>query len=315
MIGEMSGAVGGGVALILDGTTYQPVRAAGPAPSYVWHPTAPDVLIGVTGTGSVVTQNVRTGATATRVSVSGYSSASLGQGEGNPSEDGRYVPVVATRAADGRRVVYVADVQQGTKSPDIDVAAQGIGDLDWAGVSPSGAYVFLFGTIDGVWGRSKTFARASLTLHAYWTDHPTGHADLGRDAAGNDVLFGGANGGPYSSRFIARRLADGGVTVLTPGLSYDWHASNRNTARWGWGYAITNNRTGKAVDAEVYALKLDGQGIERFGHHRSNITDYDAYPFAVPSPDGKRIAFRSNWGAAGGRPVATYVLDTRQLCP
>jgi len=103
------------------------------------------------------------------------------------------------------------------------------------------------------------------------------------------------------------------VAVLTPATTYDWHASNRNTARWGWGYAATNDKTTYALSAEIYALRLDGsQGVERFGHHRSNITDYDAYPFAAPSPDGKRIAFRSNWGAAGGRPIATYVLDARQ---
>ena len=314
MIGEMAGAVGGGFALILDGTTYQPVRTAGPAPSYVWHPTAPDVLIGVTGTGSVVTQNVRTGATATRVGVSGYSSATLGQGEGNPSEDGRYVPVVATRTADGRRVVYVADVQQGTKSPDIDVAAQGFSPLDWAGVSASGAYVYLFGTIGGAWARVKVYDRATLALVQYWTDYPMGHTDLGRTEGGVDVAFGAA-GITGSPQWVGRRLDTGALTVLSPSLTANWHASNRNTARWGWGYGVTNNATGTPLDAEVYALRLDGsRAIERFGHHRSNITDYEAHPFAVPSPDGKRIAFRSNWGAAGGRPIATYVLDTRQLC-
>ena len=78
---------------------------------------------------------------------------------------------------------------------------------------------------------------------------------------------------------------------------------------------MTNDRTSFALSGEIYAVKLDGsQGVQRFGRHRSNNTDYEAAAFAVPSPDGKRVAFRSNWGASSGRPVQTYVLDARQLC-
>jgi hypothetical protein len=313
---DVAGALGGGVSLLVDGATYRVLGRAGPAPSYVWHPTAPDVLIGVTGGGSVVTHDVRTGAGATRVAVRGYTAGWLGKGEGNPSNDGRYVPVSATRAADGRAVVFVADAAAGTKSADLDVAAQGFSALDWVGVSQTGRYVVLFGTLGGVWGRAKVYDRATLAPVHYWADHPTGHADLGVDAAGDDVLFGGAASGPYARRFIARRLADGRVTPLTAAVSYDWHASARNTARPGWGYVVTNDAAGSALDRSVYAVALDGSGrVERLAHHRSAITDYEAHPFAVPSPDGRRVLMRSNWGAASGRPVQGYVVDARPLCP
>ena len=314
---SVAGAVGGGVSLVLDGATYRVVGKAGPAPSYAWHPSAPDVLIGVTGGGAVVTHNVRTGATATRVAASGYTGGWLGKGEGNPSTDGRYVPVVARRAADGREVVYVADAVAGTKSADLDPAAQGFSDLDWAGVSQSGRYLFLFGTADGVWGRAKVYDRATLARVHYWTDYPTGHSDLGVDAAGNDVIFGVVGAAPYAHHFIARRLDTGAIADLTGAVaSYNWHATTRNTARPGWGYAATNDRRGYPLDGEVYAVKLDGSGlVERYAHHRANVTDYDAHPFPVPAPDGRRVLFRSNWGASGGRPVQAYVADARPLCP
>jgi hypothetical protein len=282
----------------------------------VWHPTAPDVLLGVTGGGSVVTYNVRTGATATRAAVSGYSAGWLGKGEGNPSNDGRYVPVSAKRSADGREVVYVADAVAGTKSADLDVAAQGFSDLDWVGVSQTGRYLFLFGTIDGAWARVKVYDRATLAPVHYWTDYPTGHSDLGLDAAGNDVIFGVVGQAPYAHHFITRRLDTGALTDLTGAVvSYNWHATTRNTARPGWGYAATNDRLGYPLDGEIYAVKLDGSGaVERYAHHRSTAGDYEASPFPAPAPDGRRVLIRSNWGAGGGRPVQAYVVDARPLC-
>jgi hypothetical protein len=307
---SVSGALGGGVSLVLDGHTYQPIRPAGPAPSYVWHPSTPDVLIGVSGGGSVVTHNVRTGATTTAVSVSGYTSGWLGKGEGNPSNDGRYVPVSARRTSDSREVVYVADVVAGTKSPDLDVVAQSFSDLDWVGVSQSGRYLFLFGTIGGAWGRAKVYDRATLALVHYWSDYPTGHSDLGLDAAGADVLFGAVTlaGAP---QWVARNLTTGALTTLSPGHTTNWHASTRNTKRPGWGLGTTNNAAGSPVDGQMYAVRLDGsQGVERWGYHRSAVTAYDAHPFAVPSPDGRKVVFRSNWGAAAG-PVQAYVVS----CP
>jgi len=60
---------------------------------------------------------------------------------------------------------------------------------------------------------------------------------------------------------------------------------------------------------------VNGSGIERFTHHRSRVTGYEALPMPVPSPDGRRILFNSNWGDPSGRPMQAYVVDTRQLCP
>jgi hypothetical protein len=310
----MDGAVGGD--LYLDGDSYRPlfVRRR-PGVETRWHPTLPDVMVYVTSAGGVGHWNARTDVSTTKFAAAGYGGAHMGPWEGNVSYDGRYVAVTATRAADGRLVAYVVDIDAGTKGPDIDLAAQGVTNLDWVSVSALGGYVVVFGTINGLVAREKVLTKSGA-LVADWSDLKLGHFDLGVDAAGNEVAFGAVAGVTDAKRFIMRRLADGVITPLTPPVSYNTHASTRNNKRPGWGYIATNDTAGSVFDMTVWAVKLDGSGtVERLAHHRSNVTDYDANPFAVPSPDGKRVMFASNWGAASGRPVQAYIVDTSPLCP
>jgi len=316
VISEMKRAVGPGMQLFLDGDTYKPLFARShPGPEARWHPTVPDVMIYVTANGSVGHWNARTNAASLKFSTSAYSNALMGPWEGNPSGDGRYLAVTATRASDGKLVVYVVDVDAGTKGPDLDVTAQGFGsaaDLDWASVSQGGRYLVLYGTIGGADQLVKVYDRSTLGLVGFWKDHAFGHFDLGVDAAGNEVAFGGASTGAYAKRFIMRRLDSGQITPLTPPTTWDWHASTRAGRRPGWGLAVTNDAAGSVFDREIYWVKLDASGtVQRVGRHRTTMSSYDASPFAVPSPDGKRVAFGSNWG---GSSVQTFVLDTRGNC-
>jgi hypothetical protein len=308
----MDGAVGGD--LYLDGDSYRPlfVRRR-PGVETRWHPTLPDVMVYVTSAGGVGHWNARTDVSTTKFAAAGYGGAHMGPWEGNVSYDGRYVAVTATRAADGRLVAYVVDIDAGTKGPDIDLAAQGVTNLDWVSVSASGNYVAALATVNGTLAALKVWDRSGTALRT-WTDFRMAHLDFGYDQAGNEVIFGAAASGSYAKRFIMRRLADGVVTPLTPAVSYNTHSSTRNNLRRGWAYAVTNDVTGGVLDQTVFAVKLDGSGtVERLARHRSNLADYDSSPFAVPSPDGKRVMFASNWGAASGRPVQSYVVDTR--CP
>jgi hypothetical protein len=317
MVSEMNGAVGPGVQLFLDGDTYKPLFARShPGPEARWHPTLPDVMIYVADNGSVGHWNPRTNAATLKFSTSSYRGALMGPWEGNPSGDGRYVAVTANRVSDGKLVVYVVDIDGGSKSADIDVAAQGVSNLDWASVSQGGGYLLLHGVINGSNQLTKVYNRSTLALVGFWQDHPLGHFDLGIDQAGNEVAFGAAAGGTYAKRFIMRRMDNAQVTPLTPPTTWDWHSSTRAYRRPGWGLAVTNDAAGSIFDREIYWVKLDNSGIvQRLGHHRTNMADYNSSPFAVPSPDGKRVAFGSNWGASSGRPVQTYVIDTRSICP
>jgi len=306
----------GSAYLFLDGDTYQPLFArTPPGVEKRWHPTLPDVMVIVTSTGGVIYWNARTNVSTTKFSVSGYSNGNMGPYEGNVSYDGKYAVVNATRNSDGEAVAYVVDIDAGTKYPDIDLAAQGISNLDWISISALGGYVVSLSTVNGSPAAVKVFTKTGSVVQT-WTDFRVGHLDLGVDQAGNEVMFTAPGSGTYAKRYIIRRLADGVITPLTPPVTYNHHVSTRNYLRRGWAYAVTNDITGGPLDQTVYASKLDTSGVvERLARHRSTVIDYDSSPFAVPSPDGRRVLFDSNWGAASGRPVQTYVADTRQVCP
>jgi len=308
-------------ALFLDGESYQPLfTRSGPPGGGEWrmHPTLADVAIYVNLAGPVAGYwNVRTNSPTTKFSTSGYSNARIGNAEGNVSADGRFVAVNATRSADGKLVVFVIDLVGGTKSADLDVAAQGVSNLDWASVDQSGNYVMLHGVINGASQVTKVYNRATLAVvGTTWTDTPLGHFDFGKDAAGNDVAFGRANGGAYNNRFIARRLSDGAVTPLLPSYGYfSYHASARALGRPGWGEASVDPGSSVPFSGELLWVKADGSGaVQRLAHHRSTQSTYWAQAQGVTSPDGRRVLFASDWGVAGGA-IQAYVVDTRPLCP
>lgn len=155
---------------------------------------------------------------------------------------------------------------------------------------------------------------------------PLKHADMARDPFdnGEDVLIGGrACPGSRLGRVLKVRLRDGKVTELTDGVNEAGfsHASARNTLRPGWVY-VTYARDpaydGRRFAGEIVALKLDGSGtIQRFGHYHSTAKPYRAEAHGVPSPDGRRILFASDWaddcqGDCGHTGVfGAYVIDAR----
>jgi hypothetical protein len=307
-------------ALFLDGETYQPLFTRGGPPGggeWRMHPALADVAIYVNLAGPVAGHwNVRTNTGTAKFSTTGYSNARIGNAEGTVSADGRYVAVNATRSSDGRLVVFVIDLVNGTKTGDLDVAAQGVSTLDWASVDQSGGYVMLHGVVNGTAQATKVYSRATLAVVGTWTDVPLGHFDFGKDAAGNDVAFARASSGAYGNRFIARRLDNGAVTPLLASYGYfSYHASARNLARPGWGEASVDAGSSVPFAGEVMWVKADGSGaVQRLAHHRSTQSTYWAQAQGVPSPDGKRVLFASDWGVAGGA-IQAYVVDTRPLCP
>jgi hypothetical protein len=299
--------VAGGSRLFLDGATYRPLFARySPGNASEWHPAAPDTMVYVTAAGAAGYWDVRTNATSQRFAAAGYTNAELGKGEGSPSADGRYVVVTARRAADGAEVAFAADLQTGAKGADVVPAAFGTTYLDWATISPSGQYVVVHGTIGGQANATRVFDRAGAPVAA-WAG--TYHMDLGREAGGAEAGVGG----DYSA-VVRRPLATGARLPLGAGTSSS-HTSARNARRPGWAFVSTYGAAAASAHVnEVYAVALDGSGaVERLAHHRSTAATYDAQPHAVPSPDGRRVLFASDWGAAGG-PVQAYVADARPLC-
>ena len=115
------------------------------------------------------------------------------------------------------------------------------------------------------------------------------------------------------------RLRDGRVTSLTEpkNEAASFHISARNFDRPGWVYVSYHPGDGRRFSDEVVAVKMDGsKGVERLAHTHSDAKGlYRAEPHAVPSRDGSRVVFASNWsrcsGAASGpkADVKAYVVE------
>jgi hypothetical protein len=153
---------------------------------------------------------------------------------------------------------------------------------------------------------------------------PMKHADMARDPFDHDedVLIGGrACPGSKIGHVVKVRLRDGRVTALTDPANEARvsHVSARNSARPGWIYVtFARGEPGTRFNGEIVAVKLDGSGeVERYGQYHSTAKPYRAEAHGVPSPDGRRIMFASDWADACtgdcGSPgvIGAYVIDTR----
>ena len=160
---------------------------------------------------------------------------------------------------------------------------------------------------------------------------PLKHADMtfDPDDENQEVLIGGrACPGSKIGHVVKVRLVDGQVTSLTDPTnepSYS-HGSARNMLRPGWFY-VTYSRdpiyAGYRFYGEVVAVRIDGSGsVQRFGHYHSTAATFDTEAHAVPSPDGTRVMFTSDWADHGywpGTPpvtpppgARTFVFDARE---
>jgi hypothetical protein len=139
-----------------------------------------------------------------------------------------------------------------------------------------------------------------------WT-FPLKHADMALDPFDNneDVIIGGRScPGSSLGHVVMVRLRDGKVTSLTnPSNEPSFqHASARNLDRPGWVYVGFYKADGMKFNDEIVAVKMDGSGqLERWSHKRSASSGcYRCESHPVPSRDGKRVLFASNWSTDCG---------------
>lgn len=297
--------------LFLDGENYA-VRFAhhnGPGREMRWHPQRPDIMVYVRD-NAIGCWDVRKDTTEVIVTFPGYCEFRIGPWEGNLSLDGRLIVVVGMKGEN--RIAFAYDLEQKQKYPDLvlnDVT------IDWVSVSASGKYIVLNGEIDVGKDRTQVYDLAGNKTTELWEKYGRpSHYDLTIDENGDDIAVGVSKSKPDVGRVIKRRLRDGKVTVLTSG-GYAGHTSTRNVRRPGWAY-VTYQGRGPAWPPywdEVVAVKLDGSmTAERIAHLHTKRIDYLTEAHAVPSPDGKRVLWASNWESDNGRPIGTYVADTRR---
>ena len=150
------------------------------------------------------------------------------------------------------------------------------------------------------------------------------HHGLGQHR-GWGFLGGRACPGSTLGHVVKVRLEDGLVTPLTDPTNeagYS-HGSARATDRPGWFYVTYARDTpGKRFNGEIVAVKLDGSGaVQRFGQYHGRAGSYRAQAHAVPSPDGRRVLFASDWtegcdsGCGGPGVIGAFVIDGRDSVP
>ena len=296
--------------LFLDGQTYEPVF--GRRASFTearWHVSRPSHMVFIHH-NTLGLWNVRTDAIDTLQVFDGYADLHIGPWEGNLSTDGRMIVLVGTH--DQQTVAFAYNLHSKTQHPDL--LLPGV-DVDWASASASGKYIVVNGDWEGHNDQTQVYDLAGQPMGARWRSYGRpSHYDLTLDGEGEDVAVGVSKSAPDEGRVIMRRLRDGRVTVLTDG-GYASHASTRNVGLPGWAF-VTYQNLGPTFPPywnEIVAVALAGGMVKRLAHLHAVRTDYEAESHAVPSPDGRRVLFASNWAtpadsAGDGRPVATYVV-------
>ena len=284
-------------AAILDGETFDFLFWRD-IPSYGrWANTEPNYMYGTPG-NQFVKFNVLNNTRIILKTFSNYSSLDFGYGEGNQSNDDKYVGLIGQNGSNRTLIVYDIETDQvvGTK----DIGSNG--DLDWFSVSQSGNFAVVSWRTDGS-GATAGLKSYDINLenerHLY---DITAHGDLGIDANGNDVMvaYEGPNGWNNNSYVYSARLDGGGVTPLFqyPGGIWGGHISCRNTNRPGWAYVSEQCCTSHDVASrEIFAIKLDDSGIiERYTKHNNDVSPGNGHStMAVPNRNGTKILFASNW--------------------
>jgi len=357
---ENRGASGSPTPLILDGVTYRPKYA--PCPNYKlwdyrWHPSRAHAReqINVDQSGTeLMWYDVEACRKTRSWSLPITADYGIGSGEGNPSNDGRFVMIAGTRQ------IYVVDMDPKPPfapypnkriGPTLDVSNCGLPSckIDWAGMSASGKYAVVslpeednprVFDVDPVTLALSPHAMPASSFRCHGTPaagylYSLGHADVAVNPfddnedviVGQDEchLIGQTRGGTVISHVMMARLRDGRITALTDpsNEAYAHHISMRSIDRPGWAYVDYFQEDGKRFSDEVVAVKLDGsKAVQRFAHKHSVFDKcYRCESHPAPSPDGRRILFASNWaehcgsGCGSTTDIKDYLIDARAPLP
>ncbi len=305
--------------LWLDGNTYNIMFTRQKPGSRVrWSHTEPKIMYYISssndGNSFIGKWNVVTDETIQVVDLSGYTGVSFGKGEGNFTIDGTKVAVCAIRKADSHEVIFVVNIADGIKNPDMDMHGIAI-EINNCTISPLGNYVVIVG--DWGLGPDRLQVRDALTGSILYTETERGmpsHFDVQIDQNGDEVVAGVAKTSVYGVRsgtVIKRVLSNGEITVISD-YKYASHTSGRAIHRPGWVFVTYQNRNTSYPPYlnELVAVKLDGSKTERICHLHSNKFNYVSESHGVPSPDGLRVLWASDWDTAA-YPIQAYVADYR----
>lgn len=310
----------GSPAYLLDGRTYKFKRMVGGLPGDpVWSNSNPAIVYGVSGS-SFVHFDMNADRIVASIPIAGYSALSIGGGEGSVSDDDTKVALIGKRSNGSGVDVLVYDIPR--RSVRVKIPFDGYsgpyGDVDLAQMSPLGTNVIV-----GLTKPSRQYQQWSASTGTFVRKLTSmlSHLDSGIDMAGHEMILTQDND---STALTSIRLSDGTRRTEIPSKDMGWnqHISCRNTERRGWCYVSTfpaEYYADRALFHEIFAVKLDGTGtIQRFAPATfsaspADIT-YQREAHAVPSRDGTKVLFASDWGDSSSRAIVhTYVAGNKVL--
>lgn len=303
---------------ILDAQTYQVKYVTWlPGGHTTWSNTQPNIIYGTNHPnydGNCIAQNdVTTNTTSLIFCFNEYDYVSYGEGEGNMSNDDRYM-AIQCRKPGGAMEVAVFDFVTNSKVASMPAPV-------WpnnVAMTQSGDYVTVQWDVHGTGPAQGTWAYNRNDLSPVRNLSPLGgsHFDYCYDTQGNEVMVG-PNGVDRGIRMV--RIDNGAETSLIGDDKMSWyiHVSCRNLSRPGWAYytefANVNSQTWKPNYQKVFSVQLDPNAnnnalTETFAHvqHSTNVS-YHRSPFGVPSRDGSKVMFRSDWGGNSSSEINSYV--------
>jgi hypothetical protein len=314
--------------LILDGNTYAFVEGLDfSLGEYRWHPTDPNILF-YTNLNQLLKFDFSTHTSTLIHTFSKYPATSgaitIGASEGAPSADGRWIALMAAYGGGNDAFAYDTTVLppgDGTVNvvnlPSSKVDSRtgtSYSGPDWVSMSPSGNYIVVQwdDAFSEVYDRSMTLQQTvSLSGLSHYDMKLEGGVDYGA----------GVHKNPGSGGFVYKAPLIGSTSTQLVDKGYAAHTSARNYNYPGWVYTnYGENSNTYPFSNEICAIDLNSTSTSttrRLGHFFNVKLDYRNEVHAVPSPDGMRIIFQSNWGNRGGngRGTDTYVIDLRSLLP
>lgn len=300
---------------LLDGRTYV---FRGPrlreSAGGVWSNTDPDVFYTTEG-NQLLRLTVRAQGVEVLHAFEGVTELTIGNGQGSPANDDHGLVLIASNAF----VTSVVNYDPLTRAVlgRLDVPTDVGRRLEWAAVSQSGDHVVLNWGPDGT-APGQGVEVLDPTLRTRRSLFPYSEAsDLCVDASGREVYvtFDPTTGKLQGDqqKVVAVRLADGSTQDV---LRTDWVGTDiscRNLDRPGWAYlsdgAADRPRARTGGFDEIYAVQLDGSGtVQRFAHARQSPgADFGYRSTAVPSRDGTRVLWASDWLLGPTTPAYAYV--------
>jgi len=303
---------------ILDGQTYQFIKTVWPPGGHhTWSNLQPNLIFGTNHPnydGNCIAQlDVNTNTTTLVHCFNEYEYVSYGLGEGNMSNDDRYM-AIQCRKPGGVMEVVCYDFVTDTKVSVINAPV-------WPNnvtMSQSGNYVIIQWDVTGTGPYQGTWAyhRSNMSPIRNLARQGGSHFDYGYDTQGNEVMAG-PNPNDRGIRMV--RIDNGQVTSLLGDNQMSWyiHISCRNTDRPGYAYltefANVNTQTFKPNYQKIFSVKLDPNAnnnalTETFAHvHHSPHVNYNRSPFGVPNRDGSRVMFRSDWMGNSSSEINSYI--------